>query len=714
MSNMIIEDLKKCNSSDFIPNIQELSNYIQARKNIPVITNTERLINILRVLFESLIYYNEHSTQKYFVKVNEKLYEVKIHGYSPDGKIAEFDLEEVATQLIENVIFDLSKTINAMVFVNLIKLLNTIICSESISAHHKISIINAESKLSQNRWFVLVRLLPEKLAIETVDIRVEKIFNMLASPIKYLPDEDFIAENVAALNSALELYFKTQLRIIIANNHFDELIPAITKALRQVSIRADNEFIDTDRLVRFLTAQLVLNNNLFLIEKREQIKEIVSEYSSYIDGGLPDIVIEGLRFDPENLKLENLNISMHEPSFTDIELEEIKTVISFVVPYSLDQPFLSCDLKRGGKIEFSRISNVFDDPVYSFLDSSDVIISGMPCTFFSDSIGNTNSSTRIDVVLEEFYHPDFNLVHNELVYIDNKKEKAKRGGRYSPHKDLILETIWEMQESGVFPLEVEDLNSEFISNYLVSYYGGEEELIHHALFTITNFNSYYNAKNRFLTDLNSLYMAEAAPDIREFLLETKIYSRGAFLEFCYRLLEVSLKKSIEFGGLHSAFWNKNGNIPKPILEREAQTIIYNNIRYLAEMKGIRVYREPMASDGSVDFHFSYTKNDKRMEVCVELKNAHHSNIEHGISTQLPLYINDIGGREGIFLVLWHKTEEFNKPAKFNSIFEMEKFLKDKNPSDYSIKPLIIDCTPKLSPSLKGSSIRMPEKTNDLS
>jgi hypothetical protein len=706
MDNMIIEDIKKCNASDFIPNIQELSSYIQARKAIPVITNTERLLKTLRVLVESLIYYREHSPQKYFVKIEGKLYEIKLNGYSPDGNIAEYDLEEAANQIVENVICDISKSINVEIFKELIIFLNSMICCQAIPSQQKLSIIEAENKLPKNIWFVLIRSLPEKLAIETVNIRIEKIFKVLNSPIKYLPDKEVIVENIAALNSGLELYFKTQLRIIIANNHFDELIPTIIKALNDISISANNKFIDTDRLVRFLTIQLVLHNNLFLIYKREAIKEIVSEYSSHITGALPDVVIEGLQFDPESIELGSLNIRMHDPKFADLEQKDIKTVISFVVPYTLDQAFLSCDLKREGKIEFTRISNVFDDPVYSFLDSSDTIINGMPCTFFSDSIGNTNNSTRIDVVLEEFYHPDFDLVHDEVVYIDDKKEKAKRGGRYSPHKDLILETIWELQDAGIFPLQVKDLNSEFISNYLVSYFGSNNELIHHALFTITNFTSYYNAKNRFLTDLNSLYLTETAPDIKEFILDTKIYSRSAFLEFCYKLLEVSLKKSIEFGGLHSAFWKKDGDVSKPVLERAAQTIIYNNIRYLAEMKGVRVHREAMASDGSVDFHFSYTKNDKRMEVCVELKNAHHANIDHGINTQLPLYINDVGGREGIFLVLWHKTEEFDKPAKFSSAAEMEEYLNEINPTGYSIKSLVIDCTPKLSPSLKGSAIRI--------
>jgi internalin A len=117
-------------------------------------------------------------------------------------------------------------------------------------------------------------------------------------------------------------------------------------------------------------------------------------------------------------------------------------------------------------------------------------------------------------------------------------------------------------------------------------------------------------------------------------------------------------------------------------------------------------REVIASNGSLDFHFSYTKNDVLMNVCVELKNAHHPNLEHGLTTQLPLYINDIGSREGIFLVLWYKYAKFNKPSAFNNIKECEEFLLGKSPKKFRIKPLIIDCSPKASPSLKSSKKRL--------
>lgn len=214
------------------------------------------------------------------------------------------------------------------------------------------------------------------------------------------------------------------------------------------------------------------------------------------------------------------------------------------------------------------------------------------------------------------------------------------------------------------------------------------------------------SKNKFLNNLNNLYFSDAASDIRDFLFEVKINSKKVFLDFCYRLMEITIKKSIELGGLHRSFWAEQGGAEKPIPEARAQAIIYNHLRFLAEIKGIRLFRETNASDGSLDFHFSYNRNCDVMSVCVELKNAHHAKLEHGIQVQLPLYIEDVGSREGIFLVLWYKSSEFDEPKRFNNITEMESALISRVPKKYRIKPLIIDCAKKISPSKPAADKRL--------
>lgn len=698
--------IKPCGGSEFISNLQEISDYFAARKMIPVITNTNRLINIIKVYFETLIYYLENSPGKFHVNIKNKIYEAKINGHTETGQQFSLDLEDISGQLIENVIYDLAKTINPVIFAKVAQLLNAIILTPTISSKHIISILNGENKLPQGSWYTLLRQLPEKLALETIAIRKAFIFQIIESPEKYIPDNLNRNENLSSLHSAFELYLKTLLRIHICNNHYDETNLAIINNLEELIGRIDSKYLDKKRLVGFLLTQLVLNNNLFQIERKDNLREVIEEHSEYIDPDILSRIYEELDFDPENLEISKLCVELLEPDFSGENQVDIKTVISFVVPFIAENDHIICRLNDRAEIIFSKITNVFEDPIYSFLDSAEMLISGMPLTFFADSIGNVSESTRIDIVINHFYHPDFELIENNIVPIDLGREEAKRGGRYSPHKDQILEFLWELQQNEKFPFQIKNLNSEFISNYLVSYLGNGDKLLHHKLFTITNFNSYFEAKNKFINNLNAHYMSEDIPEIRSYILDTKINSKKSFADFCYRLLEITLKKSIEFGGLNSAFWEDRDKKNSPILEPKAQSIIYNQIRFLAEIKGIKISREVVASNGSLDFHFSYTKNDILMNVCVELKNAHHENLEHGLTTQLPLYIKDIGSREGIFLVLWYKSERFTKPSVFDDIKELEDFLLKKSPKKYRIKSLIIDCSPKISPSLKLSKTRL--------
>lgn len=694
--------LKKCNPSHFISNMQEISDFYAVRKKVPIITNTERLVNIIRIFFETLLFYIENSPKKFIVNIKKKQYQAKINGHKSDGQEISLDLEDISEQLIKNVILDLAKTINPEIFCRLVKLLNSIILTSTISPDHKLSILNCENSLPEGKWYTLIRQLPEKIAIETIEIRITFIFKILKSPNKYIPNRKYRDENLLSLHNAYELYLKTLLRIHIANNHFDEIKATLINSLESVIKMTGNEFFKTSQLVNFLLTQLVLNNNLFQFERKDDLREIVNEYTEYIEGDLSNIIQDGLDFDPECFEIGKVSVGMSEPDFSKENLDEIRTIISFVVPYETDEKSINIKLNHKTEIIFSKIKNVFDDPIYSFLDSAEMSINGLPLTFFSDSIGQINQSTRIDIIINAFYHPDFEIIKNKIVSINHEKEEARRGGLYHPHKDLILDLLWEIQDKKLLPIEVKKINSEFISNYFVSYFGQSQKPIHHKLFTITNFNSYFNAKNRFIKSLNAHYMSEDMPAIRSFILDTKITSKKSFFDFSLKFLELTLKKAIEFGGMHSAFWENK----LPISEPHSQPIIYNLIRFLAEMKGIRISREVIASDGSLDFHFSYTKNDILMNVCVELKNAHHGSLEHGITAQLPLYMRDIGSKEGIFLVLWYKSKSFNKPTKFNTIKDIETFLNEKVPKKYRIKPIIIDCSPKVSPSLKASKERL--------
>lgn len=548
--------IKPCKGSQFISNMQEISDYYAARKKISVITNTSRLINVIKVYFETLLFYLDNSPKKFYVNIKEKQYQAKINGHSVTGEPLSFDLADISEQLVENVIYDLAKTINPTIFGEVVKLLNSIILTQKIASKYIISILNGENKLPEGSWYTLVRQLPEKLATETIEIRKAFIFQVAENPKKYIPNSQNRSENLSSLHRAYELYIKTLLRIHIYNNHYDEILLTITNNLEELVERPESEFLDKRRLIGFLLIQLVLNNNLFQIERKDNLRESIEEYNEYIQDDILDLINEGLNFDPENFEIGKICVDLLEPDFSEVKLDDIKTVISFVVPFIAEEDFIKYDLDDKTEILFSKITNVFEDPIYSFLDSAEMPFNGMPLTFFSDSIGNVSGSTRIEIVINQFYHPDFELIENKIVPISFDKEEAKRGGRYFPHKDKVVDLLWELQSNGNFPFQIERLNSEFISNYLVTYLDNTNKLVHHKLFTITNFNSYFAAKNKFYNNLNAHYMSDDIPEIRSYILDTRINSKKSFSDFCYRLLEITLKKSIEFGGLDSVFWEE--------------------------------------------------------------------------------------------------------------------------------------------------------------
>jgi len=705
---MNYSQINTCKASEFLPNLKELNSYFQVRKNVSEITNVNRLANILAIYFKSLLYYEKNSSRKFEVKIKGELFEAKLNGHNSLGETIAVDLKEISEQLIVDVIGDLTKRNNIESFKHGIIVLNSILITPKIPAKYKISILNGENKVLLNNWSALVKALPEKLALDTIKTRKNLIFQILKSPLTHFPKGENFNENIEALHNAYELYIKTLIKIHIFNNHYVELFTSLYEELKYINKITDNKYIRKERLIGFLIIHLVLRNNLFQVERKDKIREVLSEYYSYITHEIAEEIKQYIDFSPEDFELNDLTVGIENPDFSGHVLSEIKTVISFVLPYKLNVDNFNCELKNGIKFEAENTQNLFSDPIFAFLEELEGNINGMPLTFLSDAIGNLNNSSVVHLTLDEFYHPDFDIIDNKIHPINTELEDAKRGGKYYPHKDLILEKILELYNEGKSPfnIDIKKINSNIISNYLVTHLSKENTRIHHKLFTITNFNSYFNAKNKFNTNLNKLYFDEDIYDIREFLFETKIGDKKAFLEFCFHLLVITLKKSIEYGGLHKAFWEGGSEGKFPIAEPQAQPIIFNHLRFIAELKGIRLSRETIASDGSLDFHFSYNKNDILMNVCVELKNAHHGNIEHGIKTQLPLYIRDVGNREGVFLVLWYKSESFRKPTKFRDISELVACLQENIPGGYRIKPLVIDCTNKVSPSLKSASARL--------
>jgi len=122
--------------------------------------------------------------------------------------------------------------------------------------------------------------------------------------------------------------------------------------------------------------------------------------------------------------------------------------------------------------------------------------------------------------------------------------------------------------------------------------------------------------------------------------------------------------------------------------------------------GIHVLRETEEGIGKLDFKFLITiKRRIPVNVCAEFKLAHNEELEHGLMTQLPLYLKASPSKSGIFLVMWFKDDKgkyFNKPVSHNKlqmIEYLEEIVKKMNrEEEFEIKSIFIDASRKPSAS----------------
>lgn len=680
-----------CSQNEFINNATEINGYFQAKKSIAFVNNTKRLVALLELYFKTLLYYLQNSNQKYIVSIKPKSFVIKLNGRDENGNPKVLDLAEAGHALIKNVYSDLNLCIDQFYFEKLQEVIIAVLDTKSIPTAHKLLLLNQESETFGIVGDRIMHLISDDIARKSISKRIDFIYSFLK-----LPDNEVLIKDKDKLYEVYQHHLRNYLRNCIARNHFIDGLKFIYNEIERFDSIDPQVELDNNKLVFILLNTLCSYNNLYQIETKEKITEIIDDYKQFLDNEKSKFIQAGLNFNPNNFDITNLQIELVDSMFEGIELDTIATQIHFVIKAKTKKEHTNFELE-GLNIQISELKNLFDDPIFSFLDSSNIQINGMPVSIFSDAIGNISESVLISFNLSSFFHPDFELVEGKVVYKDFVLENATHGGKYYPHKDYIVEKILLLSQIKDLPitLKKEEINSNFISNYFVSYYS-HNKLLYHKVFTITNFNSYYLAKNRYFESFNNINFTNSN-DIQEFIWNFEILNQKHFLDFSILLLEKTVKKSIELGGLYSLFWDDK--VPKG--EVDAQKLIYSIIRFIAEMKGVSISRETVSSNGSLDFFFQYTKENKSLRICVELKNAHHDKIENGIVSQLPEYIKDTGNNDGIYLVLWYKDKEFDKPTKYNTIPDLLNELRSSVPKNFRISPLIIDCSRfKTTPSKK--------------
>ncbi|MDY0128941.1 MAG: retron St85 family RNA-directed DNA polymerase [Methanosarcina vacuolata] len=194
-----------------------------------------------------------------------------------------------------------------------------------------------------------------------------------------------------------------------------------------------------------------------------------------------------------------------------------------------------------------------------------------------------------------------------------------------------------------------------------------------------------------------------------------IESESDFLDAIFNTIS-QFKHYVEDTSWIDAFWDgdveveiegEKHKIPAtPKNETKIQPTIYVFFRHDLNPLGIHVLRETDEGIGKLDFKFLTTiKGNIPLNVCAEFKLAHNERLEHGLTTQLPLYLKASPSKSGIFLVMWFKDEMgkyFNRPANKNKsemLQFIEKLVKEINEKEeFKIESVLIDASKKPSAS----------------
>ena len=693
-----IDHLVKFNEKEFFEHITEFRGYIVERKR-QVKLNPDKLINLLYVYFRSVLLYPSPDMRKYSLTGPDgKYYMLEFPGHNKAGERRSISLGEMSNTLLAEVCSDLLKSAHIAHIIGLIELFTKAIATPSLDKSHKFNILNAENMVLKEKFTDAIRMMPEKKAKEALDIRRNLAFSELQALNR--PEDKTDSENEKNRESFYNLlskYIRCRIDVLIANNKFIDIFQFLYEELEEN---------DDKQIITALLNNLVIYNNLFLLERKATIRETVAGCNSLIGEEKYTQLDEMLNFSPEKVELRNLSLEPVELDkenikFKNVDYQKVKTIISFVIHYKSQKDYIKFEYPDRYTVEFIRLKNLFDDSIFLFLNNLQQNINGMPTTIFSDAVGNIDHSTVVRITMQEFFHPDFDLVDDRITYIDFEEKEAKLGRKYYPHKDRIVEILRNLHSdhSGQIPFDMkrEEININLISNHLVNYIDENNNSIFHKVHTITNLDSYLKVKNRYLEKIAELNLSDEFLDIRELLFDTDIVTSGSLREFISRALDLTVKKSIELRGIYKFLW-KDSKLKEPLNEPDIQPMIKTHLQPILEAKGIQISREIVAANGSLDFLSTYTRNGSLFKVGIELKKAHHDNLLNGLTQQLPQYLKDEGTKHGIFLVLWFKSDNFRQPAKYDSIPALIKDLETNIPKNYQFKIMVIDCTKQPSPS----------------
>ena len=117
----------------------------------------------------------------------------------------------------------------------------------------------------------------------------------------------------------------------------------------------------------------------------------------------------------------------------------------------------------------------------------------------------------------------------------------------------------------------------------------------------------------------------------------------------------------------SLFWDRQRDKGAPerwVPKREPESMagIAGFLQDQSLIAGYQLIQESKAGAGTVDLRaVAALTGGGFATVCLEGKNAHSEDLQHGVTDQLPSYMQSCKADLGVYLVLWYRCEVFDRP-----------------------------------------------------
>lgn len=465
-----------------------------------------------------------------------------------------------------------------------------------------------------------------------------------------------------------------------------------------------NSIIEKSCLIKSLVSYSTSYN---LLSKRD-LEERLNEFGDCLNNEDFELVKLEIDSDTCNANFYSFKISTGTLSLQNTHGKNISTLIRFSIPIEFchSKPVTIDNDEGKPKIFIEPIKTFWADPMFeAFMNFK---IGNIGWSYFSDlSVESEGIFCHVIIDVKGLYAPDLNLLEENCESIDFSEKEQIEGRKYYPHKDFAVKNLieaFDVLEKVILIKDKKKISANLFSNFVVQYVDKDNNSqIKSTLYALTCHDSFKKTRSKFLEKLASRNLTDTYISLRSLLRETRIESDRNLREFIERTIILIVKNNIENEGGYTYFWKDTNNGGKiPCTEPQLQPYILGHLKIIYEYMGIQISRENVSANGEIDFlvTFNNSRNDL-LRVCVELKLAHNTKLDNGITKQLPKYMSAERTKQGIFLVLWFKCKQapytFNNPPAYENIEQLKEKLASIN-KDKNITIISIDCSKPTPPS----------------